>query len=60
MPMEDKPTEDAWAKSNWPCPKCQEMAVRFRVVESSCGGYEDEKHECIACGHSWWAEGPDA
>jgi DNA-directed RNA polymerase subunit M/transcription elongation factor TFIIS len=67
--MQDKPTEEeiaasllgrfqAWASE--PCPKCSEKAVRYRIVESSCGGYESDENECCACGHSWWADGPDA
>jgi len=42
------------------CRKCQTEAVFFRTWESSCGGYEDEKYECRACGCVWWVDGPDA
>jgi DNA-directed RNA polymerase subunit M/transcription elongation factor TFIIS len=49
---------DAWSTA--PCPKCSQKAVRYRTVESSCGGYESDENECCACGHSWWADGPDA
>lgn len=27
--------------------------------ESSCGGYEDYKFECIDCGHVFWVDGDD-
>lgn len=42
------------------CPKCCERKCTMQTWESSCGGYEDEKHTCGACGHVWWVEGPDS
>lgn len=43
------------------CPSCKrEGTVTCSTWESSCGGYEDEKFVCSACGYSWWVEGPDA
>lgn len=42
------------------CRKCNTEAVFSRTWESDCGGYEDEKYQCRACGHVWWVEGPDA
>lgn len=47
------------AISERPCRKCG-GPVRVHLWESSCGGYEDEKHECTGCGHEFWIEGPDA
>ncbi len=41
------------------CPKCQ-GEVRYKVWESSCGGYEDIKYRCTKCGHTWWVDGPDS
>lgn len=35
-------------------------AMTYEVWESSCGGYEDEKHTCSKCGHGFWVEGPDS
>lgn len=48
------------AVSEQPCPKCGETKVKYRVWESSCGGYEDHKFKCGSCGHTWWVDGPDA
>lgn len=42
------------------CPKCKKKAVKIKVWESHCGGFEDEKHECQACGHTFWVEGIDS
>ena len=42
------------------CQNCGEQKVSYRMWESSCGGYEDYKFTCRACGHSWWVEGTDA
>jgi uncharacterized protein with PIN domain len=42
------------------CPKCKKKAVKTRIWESNCGGFEDEKHECQACGHVFWVEGIDS
>jgi hypothetical protein len=46
--------------SDRPCPHCGGRRVRYRVWESSCGGYEDEKYTCPDCQRSWWVEGPDS
>lgn len=43
-----------------PCPKCKGGPVMYRVWESSCGGYEDYKYRCAACGHTWWIDGIDS
>lgn len=43
------------------CPHCRGLAcVTVTPWESNCGAYEDEKHECSACGKVWWVEGIDA
>lgn len=34
--------------------------VRYRVWESSCGGYEDYQYRCEKCGKKWWVEGADS
>jgi len=46
-------------RSGTTCPKCGGV-VLVRNWESSCGGYEDEKHTCTVCGHSWWLDGIDS
>lgn len=43
------------------CPHCKaHESVTVTVWESSCGGYEDEKHHCDRCGATWWIDGPDS
>lgn len=43
------------------CRECKaERHVRYRIWESSCGGYEDYNYKCFACGHSWWVDGIDS
>jgi len=43
------------------CRRCKQMgAVTYQTWESSCGGYEDSKYTCGACGHFWWVDGPDS
>jgi predicted SprT family Zn-dependent metalloprotease len=48
------------SEEKYTCYKCKQKAVTCQKWESSCGGYEDYKYECKACGHSWWVEGPDS
>lgn len=44
-----------------PCRHCGIVGwVYYRNWESNCGGYDDAKFECGACGEVWWVEGPDA
>jgi hypothetical protein len=43
-----------------PCPKCGTAPVSCETVDSSCGGYTDEKYTCPNCRHIWWIDGPDA
>jgi hypothetical protein len=45
--------------SHRPCSSCGGQVV-VELWESSCGGYEDEKHTCKQCGRSWWVDGPDS
>jgi hypothetical protein len=53
--------DSGWRDSPRPCPHCKVTGQRqYRVWESDCGGYEDEKNRCLACGKIWWIEGPDA
>jgi len=60
-PMPDSAGEfDEWKKCSVPCPKCKGTERYYRVWESSCGGYEDEQHECRACGWKQWFDGPDS
>lgn len=47
-------------RASRPCPKCGSADHFYRVWESDCGGYEDEKHECRACGKTWWVESADS
>lgn len=43
------------------CPHCRAtQCVTIRLWESSCGGYEDEKHTCGRCAKEWWMEGCDS
>ena len=42
------------------CRKCGKKEVTYQVWESSCGGYEDFKYTCGACGHVWWVDGIDS
>ena len=42
------------------CRKCQGPNVRFRIWESSCGGYEDYNYRCFDCKHEWWVDGIDS
>lgn len=43
------------------CCKCGERGfLEYREWESSCGGYDDYKFRCAACGQDWWSEGLDA
>jgi RecJ-like exonuclease len=45
----------------WPCPKCRVAGqVTFKVWDSNCGGYEDIKYRCEACGKTWWVESSDS
>ena len=50
----------SWKKSNFKCRFCKSDQTYYQIWESSCGGYEDEKHECRSCKKTWWVEGPDS
>jgi hypothetical protein len=43
-----------------PCAKCNSHDAVSQMWESSCGGYEDLKITCRACGHVRWIDGIDA
>lgn len=48
-------------KSAFPCPHCKVEGQHFvRLWESNDGAYEDEKHNCTACGKVWWVDGIDS
>lgn len=50
-----------WKKSVLTCSGCGAAnSIRYRIWESSCGGYEDIHYECAACGKKWWVEGSDS
>jgi hypothetical protein len=49
-----------WKLSDYPCRKCGVKAVRVRVWESHCGGYEDINCHCTNCGRDWWVDGCDS
>jgi transposase-like protein len=49
-----------WEKTKRNCPRCEKQEVFYRVWESDCGGFEDEKYKCKACGYYWWVDGPDS
>lgn len=52
-----KPTKDE--NPEFVCQECGSDDVRYRVWESSDGGHEDIRYQCV-CGRAWWVEGPDA
>lgn len=56
---ETTPNDSDWSKSDFTC-SCGSHDVKFRLVESSCGGYDDYQYRCQDCGRGWWAEGSDA
>jgi hypothetical protein len=49
-----------WTSFTGKCRKCDNTDMKYRVWESSCGGYEDNNYWCSSCGHSWWVDGPDS
>lgn len=42
------------------CRKCKGGPVVEQEWTSSCGGYEDYKYTCQACGFVWWVDGIDS
>jgi transposase-like protein len=48
-----------WYKDDAHCPQCGGK-VKYRIWESSCGGYEDYNFKCQSCGHDWWVDGCDS
>lgn len=58
---DDDGTFQAWHVSDRPCPTChRDDGHRWRLWESNDGAYEDEQHECQACGATWWIDGVDS
>jgi DNA-directed RNA polymerase subunit M/transcription elongation factor TFIIS len=47
-------------KDDCACRACGKREVTYRIWESSCGGYEDVKYTCHACGYRWWVDGIDS
>ncbi len=63
MPESSGTFQDDWQPSDRACPKCNQTGqVFWRLWESSCGGYEDEKFQCRnpECRHVWWIDGIDS
>ncbi len=58
--MLELPNNDKWKKSRYICPHCEHDSHYYLIVESDCGGYEDERHECRICGKTWWIDGIDS
>lgn len=66
--MHTKPmseTEGTFDKNKLPtdcaCRKCDVRGkVTYRIWNSTCGGYEDYKYTCGACGYDWWIDGIDS
>jgi hypothetical protein len=46
--------------SSYICRKCRSLDVWYRIFESSCGGFADEKYICRTCKAEWWIDGVDA
>lgn len=53
-------TQDKEHKSECRCPHCGADENYYQIWESSCGGYEDYRHHCKACGKTWWVDGIDS
>lgn len=60
-PMPDSAGDfDEWKPAECKCRKCSGAGVKYRVWDSSCGGYTDYNYKCETCGHSWWVDGIDS
>lgn len=58
---ENHSIEPARLNDDRPCIRCGRTGQHtVRVVESSDGGHEDERHHCDSCGTTWWVDGGDA
>lgn len=53
-----KPT--AAENAGFKCRDCGSNNVWYAKWDSSCGGWEDLKYHCRACGKVWWVEGIDS
>ncbi len=64
--MHTKPMAESEGRLHLPgavkhlCSKCGKLEVTCQTWESSCGGYEDYKYTCGACGHVRWVDGIDS
>ena len=59
MKMEIVEELNIWRRSDTPCPKCGGV-VKYRIWESSCGGWEDVNLRCSSCNYEWWVDGCDS
>ncbi len=57
---EDEGELNASVPTDRACPQCRAQKTTRQTWESSCGGYEDDKYTCGACGHVWWIDGIDS
>lgn len=61
MPESSGQLSEAKVREELPCRRCKETGcVAMQIWESSCGGYEDLKFTCLACGKVWWVDGIDS
>lgn len=51
--IEDHKLNNCAFCSGFNCVKCE-------TRESSCGGYSDDRYQCIKCHKVWWVEGIDS
>jgi len=58
IPIDYEPPSE-WKQSLAKC-TCGSKDVKYRIHESSCGGYEDAEYHCMDCDKTWWVDGPDA
>lgn len=58
MTEEDEKPE--WKPATQECQCGDGEQLEYRVVESSCGGYEDYQYRCKACGKTFWVDGVDS
>ena len=59
-PMKDSDGEfNEWKDSHIKCKHCG-ATMKYRLWESSCGGFEDYQYKCPGCDDSYWVEGPDS
>jgi len=59
-PMSEMDGDFTKSEKGPPCRKCGGGPVVRETWESSCGGYEDYKYTCQACGDVRWVDGGDS